>query len=40
MAMPAKDSDSMCSMPFTVVDGALAQRSTTRRSMSVADSPG
>lgn len=40
MPIPANDSDSMCSMPFTVVEKARSLSRTTRRSMSVVESPG
>ena len=40
MPIPENDDDSMCSMPFTVVENARSLRSTTRRSMSVAERPG
>ncbi len=38
--MPGIDCDSIRSIPFTVVEKARSLMSTTRRSMSCADSPG
>ena len=38
--MPLIDSDSMCSMPLTVVEYARSLMNTMRRSTSKAESPG